>query len=203
MRLDAEQLHVMVRLVRTADGIQLWAGRFDREVKDVFQIQHVIAEAVSKSNAQQTCSAIGGVLFTDIGFIPLGPTGTNLGQAYGDLQGPVAATILGPDSRGGYDVQHYWVSTSGDKIYFKQGWLKSSAVTAFGQGAAQGDLAAVRWGNYRSRMGWRNRQLRGFKGLRGYFWARGFYSPHPRAALPRHDVPRQASIYCSGSQDLL
>jgi hypothetical protein len=104
-----------------------------------------------QTNAHQTCVSIGGVLFTDIGFIPLGPTGTNLGQAYGDLQGPLAATILGQDYRGGYDVQHYWISTSGDLIYFKQGWLKPSAVTPLmGPNANKVDqtLAAVRWGDY-------------------------------------------------------
>lgn len=82
-----------------------------------------------QTKGNQTCEPIGGVLFTNIAFIPFGPTGTNLGQAYGDLQGPVAATILGADFRGGYDVQHYWITTSGDNIYFKQGWLKPSVVT--------------------------------------------------------------------------
>jgi len=91
------------------------------------------------------------VLFTNIGFIPLGPSGTNQGQAYGDLAGAVAATVLGQDSRGGYDLQHYWVHTSGGSIYFKQGWLKPSTVTpALGSSAGQVDqaLAAVRWGDY-------------------------------------------------------
>lgn len=49
VRLAANELHVMVRLVRTADGIQLWSGRFDREAADVFQIQHEIAVAVAES----------------------------------------------------------------------------------------------------------------------------------------------------------
>jgi len=49
VRLDANQLHVMIRLVRTEDSIQLWSERFDREVEDVFQIQHQIAVAVSQA----------------------------------------------------------------------------------------------------------------------------------------------------------
>src|ERR1017187_4476977 len=104
-----------------------------------------------QTDASQVCEPIGGVLFTDIGFIPLGPSGTNQGKAYGDLEGPVAATILGADSRGGYDVQHYWVHDSGGLIWFKQGWLKPSTVTPLmGPTAGQVDqaLAAVRWGDY-------------------------------------------------------
>ena len=104
-----------------------------------------------QTDSSQICDPIGGVLFTDIGFIPLGPSGTNQGQAYGDLAGPVAATVLGADSRGGYDVQHYWVHVSGGQIWFKQGWLKPSAVTpTIGKTAGHVDtaLAAVRWGDY-------------------------------------------------------
>jgi len=104
-----------------------------------------------QTNFYQTCEPIGGVLFTDIGFIPLGPSGTNQGQAYGDLEGPVAATILGADPRGGYDVQHYWVHASGGQIWFKQGWLKPSTVTpTMGPTAGKVDqtLTAVRWGDY-------------------------------------------------------
>ena len=104
-----------------------------------------------QSNYRQTCEPIGGVLFTDIGFVPLGPTGTNLGQVWGDLEGPVAATILGADPRGGYAVQHYWVHVSGGEIWFKQGWLKPSTVTPLVSGSVgQVDttLIAVRWGDY-------------------------------------------------------
>ncbi len=104
-----------------------------------------------ETNWAQTCRPIGGVLFTNIGFIPLGPSGTNQGQAYGDLAGPVAATVLGVDSRGGYDVQHYWVHESGGSIYFKQGWLKPSAVTPLigsTAGTVDQTLTAVRWGDY-------------------------------------------------------
>ena len=96
------------------------------------------------------CDPIGGVLMTNISAIAL-PTpanGTNLGQVFGDLKGAVAATILGGSFAAGYDVQHYWVTASGDTIKWKQAHLKPSAVTPPGQTAPAPDVVAVRWGDY-------------------------------------------------------
>src|SRR5271157_444748 len=62
------------------------------------------------------CENVGGVLFTNINAIalPSAANGTNLGPVFGDLKGSVAATILGGSMSAGYDVQHYWVTASGD-----------------------------------------------------------------------------------------
>jgi hypothetical protein len=49
---------------------------------------------------------------------------TNLGPVFGDLQGAVAATILGQNNDGSFDIQHYWVSTTGDTIKFNVAHLK-------------------------------------------------------------------------------
>lgn len=103
-----------------------------------------------QTNQTQICTPIAGTLFTDIGFLPMGPMGTNLGQAWGDLAGPLAATILGeePTGKGGFVCQHYWITSSGEKMSFNPGWLKPSAVIPFAGGGVDANLAAVRWGDY-------------------------------------------------------
>jgi hypothetical protein len=92
-------------------------------------------------NPAPKCEPIGGVLMTDINAIalPSATNGTNLGPVFGDLQGSVAATILGGSMAAGFDIQHYWVTNSGDKIYFKVAHLTPTAAN---------DVVAVRWGDY-------------------------------------------------------
>ena len=58
---------------------------------------------------------------TDIGAII--PGTINLGPAFGDLGGAVSAQILGQNSDGSFNVQHYWVSSQGDVMKFKQAVL--------------------------------------------------------------------------------
>jgi hypothetical protein len=82
------------------------------------------------------CEQIGGVVMTNIGAIA---GVTNLGPAFGDLQGAVAATILGQNNDGSFNVQHYWVTTTGDTIKFNVAHLKPTAAR---------DVVAVRWGDY-------------------------------------------------------
>ncbi len=96
------------------------------------------------------CENVGGMLMTNINAIalPSATNGTNLGPVSGDLRGSVAATILGGSASAGYDVQHYWVTASGDTITFNVAHLKPGAVTRYGASAAAGDLVAVGWGDY-------------------------------------------------------
>jgi hypothetical protein len=82
------------------------------------------------------CELVGGVLMTNIGAIE---NVTNLGPVFGDLQGAVAATILGQNTDGSFNVQHYWITSSGDTIKFNVAHLKPTAA---------GDVVAVRWGDY-------------------------------------------------------
>jgi hypothetical protein len=91
------------------------------------------------------CQAIGGVLMTNIGAINGAAVNipTNLGPVFGDLQGSVAATILGQDANGNYLVQHYWVNSSGETILFKQAVLKPVATS-------DPYVTAVLWGNYKA-----------------------------------------------------
>jgi hypothetical protein len=100
------------------------------------------------------CEQVSGVLMTNINAIalPTAKNGTNLGPVFGDLAGSVAATILGPDGKGGFWVQHYWVTASGDTIKFDQADLTPSAVTPPGKSAPAADLAAVRWGDYKAKI---------------------------------------------------
>jgi len=87
------------------------------------------------------CVAVGGQLMTNIGAIA---GVTNLGPVSGDLAGSVAATILGQNSNGTYNVQHYWVTSAGDTITLKVAVLTPTYPTS------NPAIVAVPWGNYRS-----------------------------------------------------
>ena len=87
------------------------------------------------------CVAVGGQLMTNIGAIA---GVTNLGPVSGDLAGSVAATILGQNSNGTYNVQHYWVTAAGDTITLKVAVLTPTYPTS------NPAIVAVPWGNYRS-----------------------------------------------------
>jgi hypothetical protein len=96
--------------------------------------------------AQDHCHDVGGELMTNIGVIPLGGAfGTNLGPVFGDLQGSVAATILGENSNGTFNVQHYWVTSSGDTIK-----LAVAHLTPVYPVPTNTNIVSVLWGNYRS-----------------------------------------------------
>jgi hypothetical protein len=92
-------------------------------------------------NGSSHCVPVGGALMTNIGAIA---GVTNLGPVFGDLQGSVAATILGQNSNGSYNVQHYWVTAAGDTITLEQAVLFPTYPTS------DKDIVAVPWGNYRS-----------------------------------------------------
>jgi hypothetical protein len=72
----------------------------------------------------QTCSPVGGVLFTNVAAIE---NRINSGVVYGDLAGAVSAAIIaGPETIGfpgrqqiRFTVQHYWVTDKGESIQFK------------------------------------------------------------------------------------
>lgn len=99
-----------------------------------------VAVAQEKS-ATSDCVPVGGALMTNIGAIA---GVTNLGPVSGDLAGSVAATILGQNSNGTYNVQHYWVTSAGDTITFKVAVLTPTYPTR------NPAIVAVPWGNYRS-----------------------------------------------------
>ena len=102
----------------------------------------VLTNSVAGSaHAAPHCSPVGGVLMTNIGAIA---GQTNLGPVSGDLAGSVAATILGQNANGTFNVQHYWVTAAGDTIKLKVAVLTPTYPT--------NDMAivAVPWGNYRS-----------------------------------------------------
>ena len=70
------------------------------------------------------CIHVGGSIITNFGAVD---ANTTLGPATGDLRGAVAATLLTPpqqvtlpDGRAAvvFNVQHHWVTESGDNIYF-------------------------------------------------------------------------------------
>jgi hypothetical protein len=103
------------------------------------------------------CQKVGGVLMTNIGAIE---GVTNLGPVFGDLQGSVAATIVGGSMEAGFDIQHYWVTASGDTIKFKLAHLTPTPA---------GDVVAIRWGDYKSKIDGGTGKYDGAKGELEYF----------------------------------
>jgi hypothetical protein len=110
------------------------------------------------------CEVVGGVLMTNINSIE---GTTNLGPVFGDLQGSVAAKILGQNSDGSYTVQHYWVTSSGDTILFKPAILKAAATS-------DSNVAVVLWGNYVSEIYGGTGKFQGARGQIEYFGVADF-----------------------------
>lgn len=48
MRIDGDQMRLNVRLLRTADGLQIWAEQFDRDLKEIFRVQNEIGTKVAE-----------------------------------------------------------------------------------------------------------------------------------------------------------
>jgi hypothetical protein len=78
---------------------------------------------------------------TDINAIT--PGQINLGPAFGDLGGAVSAQILGQNSDGSFNVQHYWVSSQGDTMKFQQAVLHPVYPIP-----SKPWIVSVLWGNY-------------------------------------------------------
>ena len=87
------------------------------------------------------CRDVAGVLMTDINAIT--PGQINLGPAFGDLGGAVSAQILGQNSDGSFNVQHYWVSSQGDTMKFQQAVLHPVYPIP-----SKPWIVSVLWGNY-------------------------------------------------------
>jgi hypothetical protein len=106
------------------------------------------------------CTAVGGALMTNIGAIA---GVTNLGPVSGDLAGSVAATILGQNKNGTYNVQHYWVTSAGETITLKVALLTPTYPTS------DPAIVAVPWGNYRSYIDGGTGKFAGATGYLDYF----------------------------------
>ena len=100
-----------------------------------------LAALAQEQVANFNCTPVGGALMTNIGAIA---GVTNLGPVFGDLAGSVAATILGQNANGTYNVQHYWVTAAGDTITLNVAVLTPTYPTS------NKAIVAVPWGNYRS-----------------------------------------------------
>ena len=102
----------------------------------------VSAVAMAQSDdSNVSCTHVGGALTTNIGAIA---GVTNLGPVFGDLAGSVAATILGQNADGTFNVQHYWVTAAGDTLKLKVAVLTPTFPSS------NKAVVAVPWGNYRS-----------------------------------------------------
>src|SRR5262249_47035610 len=49
VRKQGDRVRIVAELINSADGIELWAHTFDRELKDIFAVQQEIAAAVASS----------------------------------------------------------------------------------------------------------------------------------------------------------
>jgi TolB-like protein/Tfp pilus assembly protein PilF len=49
VRKQGDRVRIVAELVNAGDGIQLWTGTFDRQLKDIFAVQEEIARAVAES----------------------------------------------------------------------------------------------------------------------------------------------------------
>jgi hypothetical protein len=112
------------------------------------------------------CVPVGGALMTNIGAIA---GVTNLGPASGDLAGSLAATILGQNSNGSYNVQHYWVTAAGETITLKKAVLTPTYPTN------DPGIVAVPWGNYRSYISGGTGKFEGARGYLDYFGMADFH----------------------------
>jgi hypothetical protein len=70
-------------------------------------------------NSDRHCKSVGGTIITNFGAVD---SNTTLGPATGDLGGAVAATLKTPTTGPGgtlvFQIQHHWVTNSGDNIFF-------------------------------------------------------------------------------------
>jgi hypothetical protein len=112
------------------------------------------------------CVAVGGALMTNIGAIA---GVTNLGPVSGDLAGSVAATILGQNGDGSYNVQHYWVTAGGETITLKQAVLFPTYPTS------DLGIVAVPWGHYRSDIKGGTGKFKNATGYLDYFGIADFH----------------------------
>ena len=128
---------------------------------------------LADSRDESPCTPVGGVLMTNIGVID---GKTNLGPVFGDLAGSVAAEPLS----GELGYHHYWVTTSGDTIYFKDALLNADP-SDFLQG---GTVVAVRWGHYRSVINGGTGKFQGATGYLDYFGLADFNTVDPDSKQP-------------------
>jgi len=131
---------------------------------NVFVASVVIAVLAAAPARAGDCEIVGGMLMTNINAIA---GVTNLGPVAGDLQGSVAATIKGQDSKGNFLVQHYWVTTSGETILLKEAVLTPVATS-------DPNVVAVLWGNYSSDILGGTGKFKNATGKLEYFGIAGF-----------------------------
>ena len=129
---------------------------------NLFRLTPVAAAQAASSH----CVAVSGALMTNIGTIA---GVTNLGPVSGDLSGSVAATILGQNANGTYNVQHYWVTSGGETIALRKAVLLPTYPTN------DPGIVAVPWGNYRSAIAGGTGKFDGATGYLDYFGMADFY----------------------------
>jgi len=165
---SSEPISAAITLKQIKSGAELEIGfalneeenmRFVNMSKATSVLAATVILAVAGVSQTSRCTPVGGVLMTNIGAIA---GQTNLGPVFGDLQGSIAATILGQDSNGNYLVQHYWVNAAGETILLKVATLIPASTSRPG-------VVPVLWGNYSSEIAGGTGKFKGATGKIEYF----------------------------------
>lgn len=101
---------------------------------------------------------VSGVLETNIGVVD---DQSNLGPVFGDLAGSVVAEPL----KNAIGFRHFWVTSSGDTINFKDAVLQADKSDFLDDGK----VVVVRWGHYRSEIDGGTGKFEGATGYLDYF----------------------------------
>lgn len=116
------------------------------------------ASASGDENPSSKCIPVGGLLMTNINAVN---GESNLGPAFGDLAGSVVAQPL----TNALGFHHFWVTTTGDTINFKDALLKADPSDFL----ESGTVVVVRWGHYRSEIEGGTGKFQGATGYLDYF----------------------------------
>jgi len=92
----------------------------------------LVVAAAGENPKHKHCQAVGGMLMTNLGAID---ANTTMGTVTGDLRGAVGATILSTEAHGNtlvLNVQHHWVTESGDTLKVDPAIATTTAVNQSG-----------------------------------------------------------------------
>jgi hypothetical protein len=102
----------------------------------------VLLPQTGLGQGHSNCTPVGGAVMTNVGAID----GIyNLGPAWGDLGGAIAAKIVSVNSDGTFTVKHTWITENGDILNLSLSILKPAY--PFPDNPA---VVAVPWGHYSS-----------------------------------------------------
>ena len=107
------------------------------------------AAGVLSAAQPQTCTSVGGTLFTNVAAIE---NRINFGVVHGDLAGAVAAAVIAgpevvnfPKQQIRFTVQHYWVTDKGETLILEP-------ATATADQTSKANVVAITYDNYQAKV---------------------------------------------------